>query len=71
MNDLAPASRELDSAGITSATPESLKGKGDEPSVLLARHVVEVLHRRLDVRVAHPFLDATDVGLGDHPVPNV
>ena len=35
--------------------------------VVRARHVVQVAHRRLDVRVAHPLLDAQDVGLGDHP----
>ncbi len=29
--------------------------------------VVEVLHRRLDVGVAHPLLDVADIGLGDHP----
>jgi hypothetical protein len=28
---------------------------------------VEVLHRRLDVRVAHPLLDAAEVCLGDDP----
>jgi hypothetical protein len=27
---------------------------------------VQVLHRRLDVGVAHPLLDSADVGLGDH-----
>ena len=27
---------------------------------------MEVLHRRLDVGVAHPFLDSTDVGDADH-----
>jgi hypothetical protein len=27
---------------------------------------VQVAHRRLDVCVTHPLLDATDVGLGDH-----
>src|SRR5215211_855720 len=35
--------------------------------VLWARDVVEVLHRRLDVRVAHPLLDAADVGDADDP----
>lgn len=30
---------------------------------------MEVLHRRLDVRVAHPFLDAADVGDADDPRP--
>jgi hypothetical protein len=30
---------------------------------------VEVLHRRLDVGVAHPLLHAPDVGLADHPRP--
>ena len=37
--------------------------------ILFTRRVVEVLHRRLDVGVSHPLLDATNVGLGDHPGP--
>jgi hypothetical protein len=28
---------------------------------------MQVAHRRLDVRVAHPLLHPPDVGLGDHP----
>jgi hypothetical protein len=44
-----------------------LEGLADECGVLRARDIVEVLHRRLDVRVAHPFLDAADVGDADDP----
>ncbi len=44
-----------------------LKRLGDQAGVLLARGVVEVLHRRLDVRVPHPLLHTPDVCLGDHP----
>ena len=40
---------------------------GDETGVLLPRRVVQVAHRRLDVSVAHPLLNAADIGLGDHP----
>ena len=40
---------------------------GDELGVFGARRVVQVLHGGLDVGVAHPFLDATDVGFADHP----
>jgi hypothetical protein len=32
-----------------------------------ARGVMQVAHRRLDVGVAHPLLDAADIHLGDHP----
>jgi len=42
---------------------------GDQACVLLAWGVMEVLHRRLDVRMTHPLLDAADVGFGDHPRP--
>jgi hypothetical protein len=28
---------------------------------------MQVAHRRLDVGVAHPLLDAADIHLGDHP----
>jgi hypothetical protein len=37
----------------------------DESGVLRARDVVEVLHRRLDVRVPHPLLNAADVSDAD------
>src|SRR3954468_16969491 len=40
--------------------------RGNERGVLLARDVMEVFHRRLDVGVAHPLLHAADVGLTDH-----
>jgi hypothetical protein len=39
----------------------------DECGVLRARDVVEVLHRDLDVRVAHPLLDAADVCDAEDP----
>ncbi len=42
---------------------------GDQTRVLRVRGVVQVTHRRLDIRVAHPLLDPADVGLGDHPRP--
>ena len=38
-----------------------------ELRLIAAGRVVQVLHRRLDVGVAHPLLHAADVGLGDHP----
>ena len=44
-----------------------LEGLADESGILRSRDVVEVLHRRLDVRVAHPLLDAADVGDADDP----
>jgi len=44
-----------------------LKRLGDQTGVLLTRGVMEVLHRGLDVAVAHPLLDPADVGLADHP----
>src|SRR5688500_3346378 len=44
-----------------------LESSANERGVLRARDVVEVLHRRLDVRVAHPLLDAADVGDADDP----
>jgi hypothetical protein len=34
----------------------------DERGVIVARRVAQIPHGRLDVRVAHPFLHATDVG---------
>lgn len=37
-----------------------------ERGVLRAWDVVEVLHGRLDVGVAHPLLDTADVGGADH-----
>jgi hypothetical protein len=37
-----------------------------EPCVLLARRVMQVAHRGLDVRVPHPLLHAANVALGDH-----
>jgi hypothetical protein len=40
-----------------------------KPRVLAARRVVEVTHRRLDVRVTHPLLHTADIGLGDHASP--
>ena len=43
------------------------EGLGDQASLVGALDVVEVLHRRRDVGVTHPLLDATDVRLGDHP----
>jgi hypothetical protein len=42
-----------------------LERLGDERRVVRPGGVVEVTHRRLDVGVAHPLLDASDVGLGD------
>ena len=44
-----------------------LQGLGHEAGFLIAWGVVEILHRRLDVRVAHPLLHPPNVGLGDHP----
>src|SRR5438067_1512303 len=38
----------------------------NEVGVLLARLVVEILHRRLNIRVSHPLLDAADVCFSDH-----
>lgn len=43
------------------------EGLANERGVLRTGDVVEVLHRRLDVRVAHPLLDPPDVGDGDDP----
>ena len=43
------------------------KRLGYERGVVVARRVVQVLHRGLHVGVAHPLLHAADVGLGDHP----
>ena len=43
-----------------------LESFGDQRGVLLPRGVMEVLHCRLDVGVAHPLLDPADVCLGDH-----
>ncbi len=31
--------------------------------------VVQVAHRRLDIRVPHPLLDTPNVGRGDYPRP--
>jgi len=42
-----------------------LEGFADQRGVLRAWDVVQVLHRRLDVRVAHPVLYSTDVGDAD------
>src|SRR4051794_13876910 len=44
-----------------------LEGLGDQARFVRALDVVEVLHRRRDVGVAHPLLHSSDVGLGDHP----
>lgn len=44
-----------------------LEGVGDQARLVGSLDVVEVLRRRRDVGVAHPFLDAPDVGLCDHP----
>ena len=41
------------------------EGLSNQTRILLTWGVVEVLHRGLNVGVAHPFLDAPDVGLGD------
>ena len=39
----------------------------DERSILLTRHIVQVLHRGLDIRMPHPLLYTPDIGLADHP----
>jgi hypothetical protein len=49
-------------AGTLAGVQASREGLADQGGVLRPRDVVEVLHRRLDVRVAHPFLDSADVG---------
>jgi hypothetical protein len=42
------------------------EGFVDEPRVVGRRDVMQVARGRLHVGVAHPLLDAEDVGLGDH-----
>jgi hypothetical protein len=44
-----------------------LERSADQRGVLRARDVVEVLHRGLNVGVAHPFLDSAEVGDTDDP----
>src|SRR4051794_24158517 len=39
---------------------------GDQSGIALAGRVVEVLHRRLNIRMAHPLLNSANVGLADH-----
>ena len=42
-----------------------VEGARDQRRVVLARRKVEVAHRGLHLGVAHPLLDAANVGLGD------
>jgi hypothetical protein len=44
-----------------------LQSLGNKTGILLAWGVMQILHRRLNIRVTHPLLDAAGVGLGDHP----
>ena len=49
------------------ARGETANASATSAGVLGAGGEVQVAHRGLDVGVAHPLLDAADVGLGDHP----
>jgi len=53
------------SGTATSLCVLGLERFGDQGDIALAGGVVEVLHGRLDVGVAHPLLDSADVGFGE------
>ena len=64
---LRSASRGVCVAGAERRWTFDSEGVGQERSLAAPRRVVQVLHRRVDVRVAHPLLDLQDRRLRDRP----
>src|SRR3954465_1597027 len=57
-----PVFVEASRTGTAAGVQASREGLANQGGVLRSRDVVEVLHRRLNVGVAHPLLDSPDVG---------
>jgi hypothetical protein len=66
LSSVASASLTAWHPGFCLPEPDA-EGSRDDSGFVVPRRVMQVAHGGLDVGMSHPFLNATDVGLGDHP----